>query len=66
VFNGGAGVSHWVLCEEGITLPGTLGIPIDSHGPTMGAVGMYATALGRRLEAGGEKACLKQRLAGAV
>lgn len=46
VFDGGAGVSHLVLCEEGIALPGTLGIAIDSHGPTMGAVGMYATSLG--------------------
>ena len=46
VFDGGAGVSHLVLCEEGIALPGTLGIAIDSHGHTMGAVGMYATSLG--------------------
>ncbi len=46
VFDGGAGVSHLVLCEEGIALPVTLGIAIDSHGPTMGAVGMYATSLG--------------------
>ena len=46
MFDGGAGVSHLVLCEEGIALPGTLGIAIDSHGPTMGAVGMYATSLG--------------------
>ena len=46
VFDGGRGVSHLVLCEEGIALPGTLGIAIDSHGPTMGAVGMYATSLG--------------------
>jgi 3-isopropylmalate/(R)-2-methylmalate dehydratase large subunit len=49
VFDGGAGVSHLVLCEEGIALPGTLGITIDSHGPTMGAVGMYATSLTGRL-----------------
>jgi len=46
VFDGGAGVSHLVLPEEGIALPGTLGIAIDSHGPTMGAVGMYAASLG--------------------
>src|SRR5688572_6009897 len=31
VFDGGAGVSHLVLCEEGIALPGTLGIAIDSR-----------------------------------
>ena len=46
VFDGGAGVSHLVLCEHGITLPGTVAIAIDSHAPTMGAVGMYATSLG--------------------
>lgn len=46
MFDGGAGVSHLVLCEEGIVRPGTLAIAIDSHGPTMGAVGMYATSLG--------------------
>lgn len=46
VFDGGAGVSHLVLCEHGIALPGTLALVIDSHGPTMGAVGMYATSLG--------------------
>lgn len=49
VFDGGAGVSHLVLCEEGIALPGTLGIAIDSHAPTMGAVGMYAASLSGRL-----------------
>ncbi len=46
IFDGGAGVSHLVLCEEGIVLPGTVAIVIDSHGPTMGAVGMFATSLG--------------------
>ena len=46
VFDGGAGVSHLVLCEHGIVLPGTVAIAIDSHAPTMGAVGMYATSLG--------------------
>lgn len=45
-FDGGRGVSHLVMCEEGIALPGMVGIAIDSHGPTMGAVGMYATSLG--------------------
>lgn len=49
MFDGGAGVSHLVMCEEGIALPGTLGIALDSHGPTMGAVGMYAAALSGRL-----------------
>lgn len=45
-FDGGRGVSHLVMCEEGIALPGTVAIAIDSHGPTMGAVGLYATSLG--------------------
>ncbi|HZN26095.1 MAG TPA: aconitase/3-isopropylmalate dehydratase large subunit family protein [Burkholderiales bacterium] len=46
VFDGGAGVSHLVLCEEGLVRPGMLAIAIDSHAPTMGAIGMYACSLG--------------------
>lgn len=45
-FDGGAGISHLVLCEEGIVRPGMLAIAIDSHAPTMGAIGMYAGSLG--------------------
>ncbi len=45
-FDGGAGISHLVLCEEGLVRPGMLAIAIDSHAPTMGAIGMYATSLG--------------------
>jgi 3-isopropylmalate/(R)-2-methylmalate dehydratase large subunit len=45
-FDGGAGVSHLVLCEEGVVRPGMLAIAIDSHAPTMGAIGMYSTSLG--------------------
>ena len=45
-FDGGAGVSHLVLCEEGLVRPGMLAIAIDSHAPTMGAIGMYGTSLG--------------------
>ena len=45
-FDGGAGVSHLVLCEEGLVRPGMLAIAIDSHAPTMGAIGMYACSLG--------------------
>ena len=41
-FDGGAGVSHLVLCEEGVARPGMMAIAIDSHAPTMGAIGMYA------------------------
>ncbi|OGA56448.1 MAG: hypothetical protein A3F74_26430 [Betaproteobacteria bacterium RIFCSPLOWO2_12_FULL_62_58] len=46
IFDGGAGVSHLVMVEHGIVLPGTMAIAVDSHGPTMGAVGCYATSLG--------------------
>lgn len=45
-FDGGAGVSHLVLCEEGLVRPGMLAIAIDSHAPTMGAIGMYSASLG--------------------
>jgi homoaconitate hydratase family protein len=45
-FDGGAGVSHLVLCEEGLVRPGMMAIAIDSHAPTMGAIGMYAGSLG--------------------
>ena len=46
IFDAGAGVSHLVLVEEGIVLPGSVAIAIDSHAATMGAVGGYATSLG--------------------
>ena len=46
VIDGGAGVSHLVLPETGVVRPGMLGICIDSHVATMGAIGMYATSLG--------------------
>src|SRR5688572_22132696 len=46
VIDGGAGVSHLVLPETGVVRPGMLGIAIDSHAATMGAIGMYATSLG--------------------
>lgn len=45
-FDAGAGVSHLVLCEQGVVRPGMAAIAIDSHAPTMGAIGMYATSLG--------------------
>jgi homoaconitate hydratase family protein len=46
IFDAGAGISHLVLVEEGIVLPGSVAIAIDSHAATMGAVGCYATSLG--------------------
>jgi len=46
IFDGGMGVSHLVMVEQGIVVPGTVAIAVDSHGPTMGAVGCFATSLG--------------------
>lgn len=46
IFDPGAGISHLVLVEKGIVLPGRVAIAIDSHAATMGAVGCYATSLG--------------------
>lgn len=46
IFDGGAGISHLVLVEEGIVVPGAVAIAQDSHGATMGAVGAFATSLG--------------------
>ena len=33
------GVSHLVMVEQGIVVPGSMAIAVDSHGPTMGAGG---------------------------
>ena len=46
IFDGGMGVSHLVMVEQGIVVPGSMAIAVDSHGATMGAVGCYATSLG--------------------
>ena len=46
IFDGGMGVSHLVMVEQGIVVPGTVAIAVDSHGATMGAVGCFATSLG--------------------
>lgn len=46
IFDGGMGVSHLVMVEQGIVVPGSMAIAVDSHGATMGAVGAYATSLG--------------------
>lgn len=43
----GRGVCHQVLAEEGFALPGTLIIGADSHTPTAGAFGAFATGIGR-------------------
>jgi len=46
VMDGGAGISHVVLPEQGIAVPGAVIINKDSHAPTVGAVGAFGTSLG--------------------
>jgi 3-isopropylmalate/(R)-2-methylmalate dehydratase large subunit len=46
VMDGGAGISHVVLPEQGIAVPGGVIINKDSHAPTVGAVGAFGTSLG--------------------
>jgi 3-isopropylmalate dehydratase large subunit len=41
----GAGISHLILTERGIVLPGSVIALRDSHTPTMGAVGAFAASL---------------------
>jgi len=41
----GAGISHLILTERGIVLPGSVVALRDSHTPTMGAVGAFAASL---------------------
>jgi len=43
----GRGVCHQVLAEEGLALPGELVVGADSHTPTAGAFGAFATGIGR-------------------
>ena len=48
-FDGGeAGVEHALLPEKGLVLPGDLIIGADSHTCTYGALGAFATGVGRR------------------
>lgn len=42
----GEGICHQVLFEEGHATPGAVVVGADSHTPTMGAAGAYATGLG--------------------
>jgi len=41
----GAGISHLIMTEQGIVLPGSVVALRDSHTPTMGAVGAFAASL---------------------
>ena len=41
----GAGISHLIMTEQGVVVPGTLIALKDSHTQTMGAVGAFAASL---------------------
>ena len=45
-FEGGSGISHQVMLEEGYVLPGTLVVANDSHTPSGGAAGALAVGTG--------------------
>lgn len=46
-FDIGEGICHQVLPEQGHALPGMLIVGSDSHTPTHGALGAFATGIGR-------------------
>jgi len=41
------GVCHQIMCQEGFALPGTIILGTDSHTCTEGALGAFATGIGR-------------------
>ena len=43
--DGGAGISHLIMTEQGVVVPGSIVALRDSHTPTMGAVGAFAASL---------------------
>ncbi len=43
--DGGAGISHLIMPEQGLVRPGTVVALRDSHTPTMGAVGAFAASI---------------------
>lgn len=45
-FEGGSGISHQVMLEQGYVLPGSLVVANDSHTPSGGAVGALAVGIG--------------------
>lgn len=46
LFDVGYGISHQVVVEEGLVRPGMIVVGADSHTPTIGAIGVYATGVG--------------------
>jgi len=51
-YDGGRGICHQVLIEEGFALPGKLIVGSDSHTVTYGALGVFSTGIGRSEAAG--------------
>jgi 3-isopropylmalate/(R)-2-methylmalate dehydratase large subunit len=46
LFDVGTGICHQVVVEQGIVRPGMVVLGADSHTPTIGAIGVYATGVG--------------------
>jgi homoaconitate hydratase family protein len=51
-YDGGRGICHQVVIEEGFARPGRLIVGSDSHTVTYGALGVFSTGIGRSEAAG--------------